>query len=83
MTKDTDKEKEIKKMTVRDLFVTGCCFGTHTIFSIDSHNSDCSKWENIYSGCWGDMPENIRDKEVKWFDIWHDIEIVTISVERG
>lgn len=64
-------------MTVRDLFVSGGCFGTHTTFSIES------KWGNIYSGCWEHMPKNIKDKEVVWFDISYDFKTVTISVYRG
>lgn len=69
-------------MTVNDLFIIGCCFGTHTIFRIDVHKTK-DEWENIYNGCWDNMPKNIRDKKVEWFDIWGNIENVQISVERG
>lgn len=69
-------------MTVRDLYVSGCCFGTNTIISIDIHNNDSSTWKNIYIGKWDNMPPNIRDLEVEWFDIFHDNSLM-ISVERG
>lgn len=73
--RDTGKEREGNDMTVFNLFV--CCgnIGIDTMFEIcENSNMD------VYKGKYGEMPTEIKVRDVDWFQIYDDGKKVLLSV---